>query len=238
MKLFKIVFISLILCMVIYAQHQINYSYGQQTDGTWYTESGYQNADSSTTIEIVFDLQDYMFVDFKPLVVTSSDTINLAAGGDSVQAGVVTVYGTTNYLYIGTFWYMIDAAASADSSRYYIEAYPGGRYYEVNDGDRIETSDIKWSTTAVTLADSSSSAYKTKGDIQWTGLNVYLSTDKMLPPEIFKIKMGHSHNALDSLSTSDWYWNFAYPAVPELYQQERTTRQSDKANRKPDESLH
>ena len=56
-----ITFILFVVLIFSVQAQQINYSYGQTTAGAWYNEQGKQDADSSTTISIVFDLQDYYF---------------------------------------------------------------------------------------------------------------------------------------------------------------------------------
>lgn len=217
----KIIVILLAMTMCAFAQ-QINYTWGYNTSGTAYTQTGYQDADSSTTINIVFDMQDYYPLDFTPLVSDSG-----------------VIIANSNRQHLGTLWLRVDAQNAADSSNYYVEAYPGNMIYHPNDNSRITTSNLNFSTTATTLVDTSDQ----KGDIQWQFVNVYVNssqddnstTTKHLPPEFVKVKIGFGINAADSI---DVYWNFAYPALYESEQSRRSTTRGDADAKKATESLH
>jgi len=226
----------LLFPLLLFSQ-QTNYTYGQKTDGTWYTETGSADASASSTIEIVYDLQDYYFKDIYPLAQTLA--MDIGDSGDSTLA--TSVYINTNRMYFGTLWYRFDLYNAADSMNYAIKTYSGGRYYEAGDGDRVETSDLNWSTTATTIVDTGASY--TANDRQWAFMNLYVnsSTDaasvvqKHLPPEFIKQTFTFGAVSCDSV---DVYWYLTYSAVNEALQEDRTTRQSDKDNRKPDETLH
>jgi len=211
MKILIILF-ALVLCG--YAQ-QVNYTWGYTTAGVAYTEAE-QSMDSSDVLNIVFDMQDYSFMDMNPLSLDS-----------------VTVIGNSDALFLGTFWYRIDVNSASDTSAVLIEAFPGHMISHPNDGSRITTSNINFSTTATVLQDSSS---HTANDIQWAGLNVYIDASiKELPPEFVKIKVSYSVATNDSIG---FLWNFAYPALLESEQAQRKTTRTNNNARKVSKSLH
>lgn len=210
---------KIILILLLFAgfaiSQQINYTWGYETDGDAYVQTGKQNMDSTETLSIVFDMQDYYPLDFNPLF--SDDS--------------VIIINSNRYHY-GTFWYHIDLENATDSSAIMLEAFPGNMWYYPGSGDRIETANINFSTTATTLIDTSS---YTTNDVQWTAVNVYLSDTegKILPPEFIKLTVKWMSATNDSI---DFYWNFAYPAVYEREQDHRTSLKSDARKRK--ETLH
>jgi len=217
-KLFLILALVLIFTIPGFTQ-QINYDRGTDLSGTAYSVVCKQDADSSTTWNILFDLQDYYFRDWNPSVYDS-----------------ITALNNSDALFIGTLWYMVDAAQAADSATLYIEAYPGFTIYDDNDNNRYETTEQNFSTTAITLRDSSSDF--SKGDIQWTPINIYLNAStRVLPPEFLKVKMGFNINSFDGASSGDIYWRLAYFAV---YEREQTNRSSDHSKnlKKANPTLH
>lgn len=224
--------ILLILFLSLFAlSQQINYTWGTNTSGTAYTQTGQGSLDSSSTVSIVFDMQDYYWLDYYPLVV--SDTSDISTGGDSVQAAAV--YDNSNRHHFGTFWLRLDAQNATDSVGYALKAYPGNLVYHPNDESRVTTTNVNFGTTATTIVDTG--ATKAVNDIQWTPYNVFLnySANKFLPPEFIKITLTFQKNAADSMAA---YWNFAYPAVYEFYQTQRQTTRSKSDARKEEKSLH
>ena len=221
----KLLFLILFL-IPIFLIGQINYTWGYTTAGTSYNQTGYQGADSSTTISIVFDMQDYRFLDFAPTVM-----------GDSTE----DLLSNSNRMLLSTFWYRIDAENATDSIGYAIKVYSGNMIYHPNDDSRITTSNINFSTTATTIIDTGTT--KAVGDVQWSFVNLYVnsSTDagstvrKHLPPEFYKVTFTFQNNAADSMNV---YWNNAYPAVIESDQDRRSTIRSDADARKQRETLH
>ena len=203
---------------ILLFSQQINYDWGYNTSGTAYNQSGVADLDSNGTITIIYDLQDYYFMDWNPLALDS-----------------VTVLYNSDALFLGTFWYRWDLQNAADSIMFTIKAYPGNMIYHPNDGSRITTSNINFSTTAITIVDTTAGTYTTN-DIQWTGANVYLNASvRMLPSEFLKIVMDLEQVSCDSI---DGYWNFAYPAVYEDSQTDRTTTRSKRESRKKKPTLH
>lgn len=214
--IFLFLFVSIGFCQ------QINYTWGQKTDGSWWNQTGSVNTDSTDEITIIFDFQDYWYLDF------------VKADWDSV-----TSIANSNRQYIGTFWYQFDAENATDSVVYVIKTYSGMWKYDDGDENRIESGEYLFSTTATTVVDTQ----RAKGDIQAEFVNLYVdaSTDdngvvtKHLPPELLKVVMDFGTNSNDSL---DVYWNFAYPAIYESQQSMRNRRTGDTDRRKPMETLH
>ena len=217
----NIILFILLFTIPLFSQ-VINYSWGETTAGVAYNQIGSQDADSATTISIVFDMQDYYPLDFSPLV--SDDSV---------------VIGNSNRQFLGTFWYRIDAQNATDSTGHAIKSYSGNMIYHPNDESRVTTTNINFSSTATTLLSETAAV----NDLQWSFVNVYVnsSTDvnsavqKHLPPEFVKVAITFQTNAADSM---DVYWNFAYPAVLEHYQDQRRTSRTNSAARKESENLH
>jgi|GEM_PF-1954798 len=243
MKKLLIMFV-LLLFIAVQAQ-QINYTWGYSAAGTAYTQTGSADLDSNGTVTIVFDMQDYYYMDWHPLTVNEIYTFMGTGYDDSIDTGVdsiaqsgstvATVYSNSTRLYYGTFWYRWDLENAADSVYYTVKAYPGNLIYHPNDGSRITASNINWSTTATTLVDTTSGTYTTD-DIQWTAVNVYLgSVSKVLPPEFIKVILDLEGVSCDSIDSK---WNFAYPALLEYYQDMRRTTQSDNDAAKETKSMH
>lgn len=236
----KILIFIILFTSLLFSQ-QINYTWGYTTSGTAYNQTGYPDADSSTTISIIFDMQDYFWQDWRPFEVTGTGTITGFSASDSVGldsiAGTITFSEANNSSrqYFGTFWYHSDAKNATDSVGYAIKAYPGNLIYHPNDGSRITTSNINFGTTATTIIDTGTT--RAVNDIQWTPYNIYLNytAGKFLPPEFLKLTITFQNNAADSL---DNFWNFAYPSVYEYYQKDRGTTRSNKNAVKRDETLH
>jgi hypothetical protein len=231
----KILLFTILLSGFLIAQ-QINHTWGYTTAGVAYNQTGSANTDSIDTIDIVFDLQDYYYLDWYPLTVNDILTIS-GDGPDTVGVDTLsgtttaTVYSNSTRLYYGTFWYRIDMENAADTSKILIRAYPGNMVYFPSDDSRITTTNINFSTTATTLlADTSS---YTANDRQWTSLNVYINetAGKVLPPEFIKLNIDFVGTTNDSI---DVYWDFAYPAVYQYYQDLR----SNNITRKAAETLH
>lgn len=215
-ELMKYLFILIFLLPFLIFGQVINHTWGYTTAGVAYTQTGTGTIDSIATTNIVFDLQDYSYLDWNPLALDS-----------------VTALYNSDALFIGTFWYRIDLQNATDSSSVRIEANPGFMIYHPNDGSRITTTNLNFSTTDIALQDSGT---HTTNDIQWTPLNVYLSaTTKVLPPEFIKINILYSADTNDSLS---FYWDFVYPATSELNQDHRTTTRSQGEARKEKSTLH
>ena len=84
----KILLFTILLSGFLIAQ-QINHTWGYTTAGVAYNQTGSANTDSISTIDIVFDLQDYYWLDYYPLDITSADTIDLSSGGDSTAAALI-----------------------------------------------------------------------------------------------------------------------------------------------------
>ena len=194
----------------------MNYTWGYTTAGVAYTEGGLSNVDSSTTTNIVFDMQDYMYVDYNPV-----------ASDDSV-----IILNSTRMNY-GTFWFYLDMENATDSSSININAYPGFMTYYSGSGNRLATANISYSTTATAILNESS---YTANDRQWFATNVYLSDTegKILPPEFIKLAISFDSATNDSLALN---WLFVYPAVPQRQQEERTTTNQGNAKKSP-ASLH
>jgi hypothetical protein len=213
----KIIVLIMLLPLIALSQ-QLNHTWGETTTGTAYTQTGYNNADSSTTITAVFDLQDWYPLDMNQVAFDS-----------------VTALGSSNKMLIGTLWYRIDAVNATDSVGYAIKTYPGNLVYYPGTGERIATANINYSTTATTLIDTATT--KAVNDIQWSFVNVFLNTStdassvvvKHLPTEFFKATWTFQLNAADSL---DVYWDFVYPASKQTDQEKRTS--TNKGNAKKD----
>ena len=214
----KILMFVLLLFLIVQAQ-QLNHTWGYTTAGVAFTQIGSQNVDSIGTVTIVFDMQDYYPLDY-----------NVTASDDSV-----IILNSTRLNY-GTFWYRIDLQNATDSTYYTIKAYPGNMVYHPNDGSRITTTNLNFSTTATTLVDTTSGTYTTN-DIQWTAVNVYISDTegKILPPEFLEIIVDWHGTANDSIN---FYHDFVYPALYESRQTERTTTRTNTRSKKTVESLH
>jgi hypothetical protein len=204
-----IILFLLIFTVPLFAQ-QMTWTWGETTNGVAYTQTGTGSLDSSSTTDIVFDMQDWYPLDLNPV-----------ASDDSV-----IILNSTRMNY-GTFWYKIDLQNAADSSAVLITAYPGFIDYYPGTGERIATANIDYSTTATTLQDSSS---YTTNDIQWTAVNVYISDTegKIFPPEFLKINMSWGNATCDSITT---YHTFVYPSVSESEQSKRTTTNSGNAKK-------
>ena len=144
------------------------------------------------------------------------------------------VHLNSNRFYYGTFWYRIDLQNATDSSGVLIKAFPGFLVYHPNDGSRITTTNLNFSSTATVLQDSTSF---TTNDIQWTAVNVYISDTegKILPPEFLKIAVSWKLTTNDSI---DFFWDYAYIAVREFDQDMRTTTRSQGEARKEKPTLH
>lgn len=217
----KVILLIFTFVLIAFGQ-QINHTWGYTTAGASWYQTGAQDQDSSSTISIVFDMQDYYPLDYSPLVSDDSVIIN-----------------NSNLQFLGTFWYRINAENSTDSVGYAIKAYSGNLVYYPGSGARISATNINFSTTATTLIDTSTTL--AVNDVQWSFLNVYVNSStnaasavqRHLPPEFVKLAMTFQNNAADSL---DVYWNFAYPAVTESEQSKRSTLRGDA--RKAKESLH
>lgn len=222
-----IIIILLIIPFTLFGQ-QWNHTWGYTTAGVAYTQTGYQGADSSTSIDIIIDLQDLYPMDWNPLVLENQPSL------DSSE----TVYNVSAYTYLGTFWWMIDAENATDSTGHTIKAYPGFMTYYPGTGDRISTSNITFSTTATTLLSETAEV----NDIQWRFVNVYVNssadassqTTKHGPPEFVKINISFQTMAADSM---DVYWDDVYPAVYQREQSNRSTTNSGNAKKAP-ETLH
>jgi len=210
----KTLILFLLLPMVLFAQ-QLSHTWGQTTAGVAYTQTGYADADSATTINIVFDMQDYYFTDFLPV-----------ASDDSV-----IILNSTRLNY-GTFWWKIEAENATDSTGHSISAYPGFMDYYPGSGPRLATNNIGYSSTATTLISETAAV----SDLQWSAVNVYLSDaeGKILPPEFIKIAIAFQTLARDSI---DVYWDFVMPVVNEDQQSKRTTTNPANA-KKSAETLH
>lgn len=210
--------ISFLLLMTFFVVgQQINHSWGYTTAGVAYTQSGSANADSTDEIVIVFDLQDWYLSDWNPPIYTNA--ADFGVGGDSTLAS--TVVGNSDALMLGTFWLRQDAQNATDSLAVLIETFPGNMVYYSGTGSRITTTNINFSTTAITIQDSTSLA---KGDVQWTPYNIYLhASSRILPPEFLKITLEQKTTADDS---TDYYWDFAYPAQVQSEFEQRTSRGS------------
>jgi hypothetical protein len=223
MKKILFIFVALILMLNSGLGQQINYTHGQTTAGVAYTRTGSVDADSSTTINIVFDMQDYFMTDYNPPAYDS-----------------VTAIGNSDALLLGTFWVRIDSDSSNDSTNLYVEVYPGNPVYDDNDGTRVEAAEINFSTTALALRDTAAAigTFGNIGDLQWTPINVYLNAStRILPPEFIKIKMGFDVASFGTPGNGNVYWNFAYPAVYERESANRSTTQSRDA-KKSRQTMH
>lgn len=218
----KLILLFLFIPVLLFGQ-MMNHSWGYSTSGTAYNQTGYSDADSSTTISIVYDLQDWYPLDINPLF--SDDSV---------------IIGSSHKMLIGTFWYKLDAQNATDSTVYAIKVYPGFMDYYGGTGDRIATANIDYGTTATTLIDTSSTL--AVNDVTWKFLNVYLNssadagsnTVKHYPSEFYKIAFTFGNGTADSL---DVYWDFVYPAVYQSQQELRTTTNSGNAI-KDAETLH
>ena len=134
----KLILLILILAVsVLYAQ-QVNYTWGQNAAGTAYVQTGSQDADSSSTINLVFDMQDFYLND--PMPMFSDDS-------------VVTL--SSSRMYFGTLWFRLDAENADDSSNFYIGSKAGNLVYHPNDESRINATNVNWSTTFTAIADKS-----------------------------------------------------------------------------------
>ena len=194
---------------------QLNHTWGFTTTGTVLTEAGFTITDSTGVTTLVFDLQDLYVKDFSPFTVNGA-----------------TALLNTDAFFIGTLWYKYDNGA-ADSAGILIEAFPGFLINHPSDGSRITTTNVNFSITAITIQDSTTN---TVGDLEWTPVNIYLNaTDKVLPPEFLQITIEWKRNT-DANGTL--YYDFAYIAVYEHIQKERTTTRSDNNARKRRETIH
>jgi len=117
----KLILFLFIIVSILGAQ-QINHDFGMNASGVSYTSSGDADVDSTETLSIVFDLQDYYFVNWE----SNSDRI-----------------------YIGTFHYYIDANAGTDSVIYWMNARKGIRKYPGRDFTNSNT--WHWSTDTLAL---------------------------------------------------------------------------------------
>lgn len=208
----KLIFL-LLFPLLVFSQ-QVNHTWGYTTAGTAYTQTGSINIDSTSTTSIVFDMQDYAYVDYNPI-----------ASDDSV------IIGSSTRMYFGTFWYKTDVQNATDSSAVRIVAYSGFMDYYPGTGDRIATANIDYSTSGTTLQDSTT---YTTNDVQWTAVNVYLATTKILPPEFIKLVVTWGTFSNDSI---DFYHDFAYLAIPQEQQERRTTTNQGNAKKDP-RSMH
>jgi len=204
----KIILFILILVLPLFSQ-QITYDWGYTIAGARYTQTGYSDADSSTSISIVYDMQDYYPLDFNPV-----------ASDDSV-----IILNSTRLNY-GTFWWKIDAQNATDSSGHSILAYPGFMDYYPGSGDRITVANIDYSTTATTLLSETAAV----NDAQWNAVNIYISNTggKILPPEFIKIVIAFQTMAADSI---DVYWKSVFPTVAESEQGMRTSTSAGNAKK-------
>ena len=210
----QILIFILILSAFVFGQ-QINRTWGYTTAGIAYTQTGSVNADSTTEVSIVFDLQDWYSIDWNPPVYTT--TFDIGVSGDSTLAQ--TVVGNSDALMLGTLWLRQDAKNATDSLAVLVEAFPGNMIYHPGGTSRITAANINFSTTAITIQDSTNLA---KGDVQWTPYNIYLhASSRILPPEFVKVTFEQKTTADDSV---DYFWDFAYPAVYQSQQEQRTSR--------------
>ena len=216
----KLILILLFILPLVLFGQQINHTWGYETDGTAYTETGSVNVDSAASVTTIFDMQDYFYLDYNPLV--PNDSAVYALNSDRL-----------NY---GTFWYKFDLENATDSVMYTIKVYPGFMDYHPNDESRITVANIDYSTTATTLVDTTSDTWTTN-DIQWTAVNVYISDaeGKILPPEFLKVVIDFQRLSCDSV---DVYKDFVYSAVYEEVQDHRRTTRTNGEARKQEETLH
>ena len=219
MKYLSFLILTLFLLSTSLFAQQINYTWGQSAAGATLTQTGFVNVDSISTITVVFDMQDYYFVDLFPAIYDSA-----------------TALLNSNRLYYGTLWYKVDVQNAADSSKFSIYAYPGNMIYHPNDGSRVTATNLNFSTTATVIVDSVADTYATN-DIQWTAVNLYLSDaeGKILPPEFIKVFVDFYGTTNDSI---DFQYTFAYPALYEYQQSMRHSTRSIKSARKDQETLH
>jgi len=193
----KFLFVFLIMALPLFSQ-QINYTWGLQADGSYYTGNGitYIDTTTGTTNNIYVDLLDYYPIDYNPLF--SDDSV---------------VIVNSDRMYIGTLYVNFDnkgADASNDSILFTIKAYPG-----------IYTSSTKplvgaaWGS-AVTLE-----TIARKGDY-FSVNNVYLSSTKYkhLPPPLIKLEIAPIGRAgADDSTAVDW--SFAYPAIYKVHEERK-----------------
>ena len=227
-------FLFLIIPLITFSQ-QINYTWGQTVAGVNYTQIGVQDCDSAR-IKIVFDMQDYYYLDYNPLFVTQ---LLSSPKADSVIS-TTTIASNSNLMYIGTLWYYIDAYRATDSVNYYIIGKSGNYIYHPNNISRITAANVFFGTDSILLV----SGTRAVGDFTgWKFVNVYVnaSTDagstihKYLPPEFVEVDFNWLGGASDSI---DVYWNFAYSALKESDQDVRSTTRQRGESRKAKQTLH
>jgi len=137
-------------------------------------------------------------------------------------------YRATDDTY-GVLFYYFDAEAGTDSVNFWINWKNGGRIYDANDGNRVTTANIGYSsdTTAVVALS------QNLNDVSWTSAELVVS-GQMFPPEFGKFEIKFNNNSNDNL---DVQFYFVFQSVYEEQQQKRSTSSSSNA-RKSGETLH
>jgi hypothetical protein len=220
----KLLIFLILIPALLFSQPQINYTYGQKTTGVYWTQVGNQYWGGGATLalanQIIVDLQDYY-----PL--TYSDYMAIA----------YTSYARKTF--IGTLWYRFDAKNATDSVNYIIIAKSANMIYNPNDGSRVTAANLHVGTDSTILV----SVKRAVNDTQWKFTNVFLNDSKdangrvarYLPPEFVDILIKGRSNCADSINV---YWNFAYPAMKENEQDQRSTSQDKGESRKRKKTLH
>lgn len=220
----KILLILFLLITVCFAQPQLNYTWGQKTDGTYWNQLGNQYWGGGATLalanNIIIDMQDYF-----PYIY--SDYMALAD----------TTYARKSYF--GTLWYRFDAFRSTDSVNYIIIAKPANLVYHPGNTSRVTATNLYVGTDSTIEV----SVKRAAGDTQWKFCNIFLNDSKdangrvvrHLPPEYIDILIKGRSNCADSINV---YWNFVYSSSKEPEQDMRSTTQSRGESRKRKPTLH
>ena len=217
MKIFNFIFAFLFLAGMAHAQ-QLDFTCGLQQSGSAYSGAGlvYIDTTGGTTNDIYVDLVDYYpFGDLYPAIVT--DTITVAAGGDSTMAG--SLYDNSTRQYIGTFYVYFDnqgASAATDSLAGYTIKVTPGCYMTAS----RSIASAKFGT-AVTLE-----TVRQVGDyLAINNVYIHASKGKLFPPEIIKLQINAPATSDADLDDSTAVnWRFVYP---EVYHPEQIQIQKD-----------
>jgi len=184
----KLIFILLLIIPLVLSAQQINYSLGlKATSGDPWTVAGITYLDTATTYDFIFDLNDYYFWDYNPLVISDST--------DDVAVN-------SNLMYLGTFYANFNCQNAADSVILKLDVFPG--LYGV---DSRAVASVVWGDTVELETIRCANDYF---DIQ--NIYVHATKYKILPPELLMIRLRDVTDG-DQDDSIQVDWKFAYPAI-------------------------
>lgn len=214
----KKLIIFVLFAFALQAQ-QINHTTGMNMAGETQTGFVYLTCSDGADNLLYFDLDDYYFVDWNPMIV--NDIMTITGYDDSTDTGVdslagsttATVYSNSSRQYIGTLYVSFDAlgsSAATDSVYHLIKAAPG---IYTTSSKSLASADFGTDVTLETVAQ--------VGDY-FSVNNVYVHSTaaKLLCPQILRINIDN-HADISSVGSDDSvaaYIDFAYPAIYHVHE--------------------